>query len=47
MEISNYTSYFLEAKQPTQPTTIENLQYENILDLDRFRTQNFKQYPWN
>ena len=28
MEISNYTSYFLEARQPTQATTIENLKYE-------------------
>ena len=28
MEISNCTSYFLESRQPTQATTIENLKYE-------------------
>ena len=28
MEIGKYTSYFLEARQPTQATTIENLKYE-------------------
>ena len=28
MEISNSTSYFLESRQPTQATTIENLKYE-------------------
>ena len=27
-KISNYTSDILEAKQPTQATTIENLKYE-------------------
>ena len=36
MDISNYTSYFLEAsqpKRPTQATTIENRKYETMYEV--------------